>query len=216
MQHQRQLPGWSLPVVLAIVFSLHASGAGAFSFDRTTTCDRLQQQRGHDQWAVLEYRIEPGISQMPEVELEHSSDPDFADQLMYCVERQGTLLPRDGTGQHVLFRFQPASHLTEARDSRRLSFNSPGWLNQKLERERFSGNLAIRMEIAEDGTIRRKEVLFSSDYQLGQWILDSLDEAIKIETRGRSNAYVDVLYLRFQNSGLTFFEQLHYKNSSNL
>lgn len=195
---------------------MSVSTAEAFSFDRTTTCERLKQQRSHDQWAVLEYEIEAGTARMPDVELEASSDPDFADHLMYCVERQQTLLPRDGTGQHVLFRFQPASHLVEARDERRLSFHSPKWLSRKLESDGYSGNLAIRMEMAPDGTIRSKEVLFSSDYELGQWVLDSLEESIKVESRGRSSKYVDVLYLRFQSTGMTFFEQLHYKSPASL
>jgi hypothetical protein len=133
---------------------------------------------------------------------------------MYCVEQQQTLLPRDGTGQHVLFRFQPADDLVEAKDNRRLRFQSPGWLKRKLELDGYSGNLAVRMEMAEDGTIRSKEVLFSSDYELGQWVLDSLDEAIVIEARGGARQYVDVLYLRMEQHGVTFFEQLHYKNPS--
>lgn len=211
MHIQRQISGWSLTATAAACLLMSVSTADAFSFDRSTTCERLQQQRGYDQWAVLEYEIEPGTSRLPDVELEASSDPSFADELMYCVERQQTLLPRDGTGQHVLFRFQPASPLVEARDGRRLSFRAPSWLSRKLESDGYAGNLAVRMEMAKDGTIRRKEVLFSSDYELGQWVLDSLEEAIKVESRGRSSRYVDVLYLRFQSTGMTFFEQLHYK-----
>lgn len=206
---------WTPCVVLAIAGLLLAvSSADAFSFDRSTRCERLQRQRGHDQWAVLEYRIEAGTSRLPDVSLEFSSDAEFANQLMYCVERQQTLLPRDGTGQHILFRFQPADDLVEAKGERRLRFQSPSWLRRKLELDGYSGNLAVRMEMAEDGTIRSKEVLFSSDYELGQWVLDSLDEAIVVEARGEARQYVDVLYLRLGNRGVTFFEQLHYKNPS--
>ncbi len=206
--------GTSCVVIVLAGLLMAVSSADAFSFDRSTRCERLQRQRSHDQWAVLEYRITPGTSRLPDVSLEFSSDAEFANQLMYCIERQQTLLPRDGTGQHVLFRFQPADDLVEAKDQRRLRFESPPWLRRKLELDGYSGNLAVRMEMGEDGTIRSKEVLFSSDYDLGQWVLDSLDEAIVVDERGNARQYVDVLYLRLGDRGVTFFEQLHYKNPS--
>lgn len=198
---------WWLATLLGLALGLSIA-ALAHGSGLDTDCDAAGLTGRYDEWAVLEYEVEPAGIRLEDLSLEGSSTWNYGSRLRQCAAAGKTPLPRKGLGTHTLFRFRPARYLDE--DKRRLlDFHPSGALTQA--RHRLDGNLALKLEFDAHGEIRPPELLFASDPELGALVIDHLPESLKIVQAGpEAETRIDVLYLRFRQGDLVNFSQLHY------
>ena len=175
----------------------------------TQACTLLHQQADFDRWVLLEYRQAMGGRDQAKVEF--SSDPGFARDLLTCIDRGEAQLPGQSGKAYKVFRFVPARGQELAGSDRRLEYEIPRALRLGISAPSFTGTVALRVEMNEYGMIRNHDLLFSSNTWLGERILGSLDEGLKVVSRGKeSGPYIDILYMRFEEGMLLNFSQTHF------
>ena len=206
-------------MALLVIFILSsASGARGFEFDRQEPCNYLMQQTDQDRWALLEYRSDQSDLSRRTVDITHSSDAGYADQLLTCLHRGEARLPRPPANSHggyKVLRFAPARGQVEVRGSRLLRYDIPNELRSQFSAPAFDGHVGLRVELNEFGMIRSQDLLFSSNGPLGDTVLDTLDESLAVVKDGReAGPYVDVIYLRFKDGALVNFSQSHFVTRS--
>lgn len=178
-----------------------------------SSCDELTEARGQDDWALIEYQVGTLGIDTASLELEHASTADYADRLRECARSGQTSLPRDGFGRHTLFRYRPGNGLTELPGGRQLAFSPAGGLGEAVRG--LDGNLALRFEIDAGGQILHRELLFASNPELGQRVLDFADDGFQVRSHGPAGStFVDVVYLRFENGRPVAFSQLNYRTGA--
>lgn len=194
-----------LAVLLAV-----AQPAESMTFDSHSLCDRVLHQLSVDRWALLEYDVSAAGSADLPVRVPYSSDPSFARDLQQCANLGQGNLPADSAAAYNVFRFSPARG-QEKVESRRMDFRMPSRLSQ-LSGVALDGNLALKLEVTDQGMIRAKDILFASDRRLGEMVLDQIDNGLRIEAKGDAGdgTYVDVLYMRFEAGRLVTLAQSHY------
>ncbi len=201
---------WRLLAAALLLAGLGAPASQALTFDSTSFCDRVGHQIPVDRWALLEYDVSAAGSADLPVRIPYSSDPSYAQDLLQCANLGQGHLPADTAAAYNVFRFSPAVG-QEKVEGRRLDFRMPGRLSQ-LSGVPLDGNLALKIEVNDQGMIRAKDVLFASDRRLGEMVLDQVDEGLQIQDAGETNGgvFVDILYMRFEAGRLVTLAQSHY------
>ena len=196
---------WTIPFLASPATAGYLSASG---------CAALEHSGPVDEWALLEYQVGPLGVDTRALELEHSSSTEYGERLRECAVSGRADLPRDGFGHHTLFRYRPSGQLTHLSSGRHISFEPSEALRELLRG--LDGNLALRLEFGYDDTLRGRELLFSSDSELGSRVLDTVDSSVEVQSRGPRGSYVDVLYLRFEGGHLVTFSQINYQTSNQL
>ena len=169
-------------------------------------CTQAQRASQEDHWYFVTYEVDE--SGVHDLKIPFASEKSFAETLLSCAASDWfpRNAPQPMQGIPILradFSYMPS---VGSRD-----------VEGRLIRPRFpaypglSGDLALRVEMSPEGKMLAKNLLFSTDDQLGQQVLEDLEQALQVENPGKgSGPMIDILLLKFQNGELAIFGQSHH------
>lgn len=114
-----------------------------------------------------------------------------------------------GPGHYEIFSFEPPEGSSPTR-GRKLVLKNQGILATPGARS-ARGEIAMRLETAETGQLRLKDVLFSSSPGLRRWLPDLID-LLAVKSPGEDvSSTVDVVFIKVAGGGIETLTVSHYQ-----
>jgi hypothetical protein len=163
--------------------------------DAADLCQLRLRSRQEERWAYYQYWTD-GEGKPHDLDVRFSSEVTYGDDVRFCAEQGQLELSSEGPGYHETFQFTAPADAEDVEGQRKIRLRFPAFGG-------LGGDLAIRLEVTREGEVVEKSILFTTDRELGQLVLEHIASSLEFVRTGENRGpFVDVFFLKFQKGDL--------------